>query len=390
MDLAPDHHTPAPATGDARYREVRKVTLIGSAVDLVLGVVKLIVGVIGSSQALVADGVHSLSDLATDFLVLFAAKHGSREADEEHPYGHARYETVMTVGLGAALIAVALGIAYDAVRRLFAPELLLHPGWMALIVAVLSILAKEAVYVYTIRVARKLRSKLLRANAWHSRSDAISSAVVVVGVLGSMAGLDYLDAIAAVGVAFMVAKIGWELAWHSVQELVDTALRPERIEAIRRVIMGVDGVQTMHMLRTRQMGGDALVDVHILVDPKVSVSEGHQIGETVRSRLIGDVPEVSDVTVHIDPEDDEFAAPCGHLPPRQALLARLQKRWKDIDAALQIESVTLHYLDGKVQVEATMPISAVRSVEQARELAATLARVGEQDEDVARVTVRFS
>lgn len=351
-----DSHAPADKD-DARYREIRKVTLIGSVVDLLLAVAKLVIGYVGQSQALIADGIHSLSDLVTDFMVLFAFKHSHRDADEDHPYGHGRIETLMTVILGAALILVGVGIAWDAMRRLFEPELLLHPSGIVLVIAAISIVSKEAIYHYTLAAARKFRSALLRANAWHSRSDAISSIIVFVGVLGAMAGLDYLDALAAIGVAMMIAKIGWDLGWHSIRELIDTALDSEEVEKIRNMIASVEGVRALHMLRTRKMGPDALVDVHIQVDSFLSVSEGHQISETVRQQLVQNIPGVSDVTVHIDPEDDEFATTCCQLPARKQIMERLNVVWQDIEAVSQIQSVTLHYLDGHIVVDVKLPLA---------------------------------
>jgi cation diffusion facilitator family transporter len=338
-------------TMDARYREVRKVTVVGGVVDLLLGIVKILVGTAAGSQALVADGVHSLSDLATDFLVVFAAKHSHREADEEHPYGHGRIETVATVILGVALVLVAIGICYDALHRMRAPELLGHPGMLALMVALVSVVSKEIIYHYTVRAARRLRSNMLYANAWHSRSDAISSVIVVIGVGGTMYGFTYLDAIAAAAVGVMIAKIGWDLLWKNLQELVDTSLEEDKVAAIRRAILDVGGVHALHMLRTRRSGSDALVDVHILVDSGLSVSEGHMIGEHVRTRLIGEMDDVSDVTVHIDPEDDEVASPCRDLPLRDEVMRRLENRWATLDAPPDIEKVVLHYLDGKVHVD---------------------------------------
>lgn len=340
---------------DMRYREMRKVTLIGSAVDLSLGVLKLIFGFLANSQALIADGVHSLSDLATDFMVLIAAKHGSRDADDDHPYGHGRFETLATVALGIALIVVAAGIAWDAIDRLFNPEELLQPSIWALLVAAISVLAKEWTYHYTMRLARKLKSNMLKANAWHSRSDAISSVVVMIGVGGTMAGLEYLDSVAAVLVGAMIAKIGWDLAWQSVHELVDTALDPERVKIIRDEIMNVGGVRKLHMLRTRMMGGEALVDVHVIVDPKLSVSEGHFIGETVRKRLIEAVDEVADVMVHIDSEDDEKLKPSLNLPGRSHVIKKLEECWTGIPLASKIERIVLHYLDGMLEVELCLP-----------------------------------
>lgn len=375
--------------GAERVRDIYRVTLVGSAIDLALGIAKIGFGITAHSQALVADGVHSLSDLATDVLVLYAAKHGSREADEEHPYGHGRFETLATVGLGVALIATAIGISFDAARRLFRPELLLSPGIWALVIAALSIVLKEAIYHYTMRAARRYRSNMLRANAWHSRSDALSSVIVVVGVAGTMAGLSYLDSIAAIGVALMIAKIGWDLGWQGARELVDTGLDSERVHAIRRTITGVHGVQALHMLRSRHMGSHALVDVHIQVDPTLSVSEGHQISESVRSRLIDEIEEVGDVMVHIDPEDDETALATQGLPLRDAVWARLQRYFDGIDAAKHIDKLTLHYLDGKIRVELLLPLEVLPDASGARELRKRFNLAVKQDPQIASVELRF-
>lgn len=378
-----------PDPGDERYRETVKVTLIGAIVDLLLGVAKIAFGITAHSQALIADGVHSLSDLATDGLVLYAAKHGSREADEQHPYGHGRFETLATVGLGVALIATAIGISVDAARRLFNPELLLTPGVWALVIAALSIVLKEAIYHYTMRAARRYRSNMLRANAWHSRSDALSSVIVVVGVAGTMAGLTYLDAIAAIGVALMIAKIGWGFGWQSVRELVDTALDPDRVDAIRQTIEAVDGVEALHLLRSRRMGADALVDVHIQVDPTLSVSEGHQISETVRAQLIDDIEEVSDVMVHIDPEDDETATPTGALPLREVVQKRLHHYFRDIEAAQHIEKMTLHYLDGQIRVELLLPLTVLPNKAALMPLRRRFNEAVASDSQIGIVELRF-
>jgi len=379
-------HLPDPR--NVRYLEIRKVTLVGSAVDLALGVVKILVGHIAGSQALLADGVHSLSDLATDFLVLFAAKHAHREADEEHPYGHGRIETVATVALGVALVIVAVGISIDAFRRLVSTDVLLAHGSWALLVALLSVASKEIIYQYTARVARRLRSNMLHANAWHSRSDAISSIIVVIGVGGAMAGFPYLDAVAAFAVALMIARIGWDLLWNSLQELIDRALKPEMVEEIRQAILNVDGVRACHMLRTRHSGSDSLVDVHIQVDPVLSVSEGHQIGERVRKQLISEVEHVADVTVHIDPEDDELASPCDKLPLRDEILRRLERAWQGLGGAGWQERVVLHYLDGKVHVDVFLEKGDLSSERQAA-LSAAIRERAAGAEDVGTVRVYF-
>ena len=248
--------------------------------------------------------------------------------------------------------------------------------------------SKEAIYQYTARAARRLRSNMLHANAWHSRSDAISSIVVVLGVGGALAGFDYLDVIAALVVALMIAKIGWDLLWKSTQELIDTALDAEEVATIRSSILNVDGVRALHMLRTRRSGSDALVDVHILVDPTLSVSEGHQIGERVRIRLIEQLDDVSDVTVHIDPEDDEHASPCTHLPLRDEILRRLDEQWQDLEPRPDIERVVLHYLHGKVHVDVFLPMG-VTEPENQETLSAAIRRAARRAEAIGNVRVFY-
>jgi cation diffusion facilitator family transporter len=373
-----------------RLRETVKVTLIGSAVDLTLGVLKIIFGYTAQSQALIVDGFHSLSDLATDFMVIFAAKHSHREADEEHPYGHGRIETLATVGLGIALIAVGIGFSVDAIKRLFHPELLLIPHIAAIYIAVLSIVSKEVIYHYSMVIARKYRSEMLKANAWHSRTDAISSAIVVIGVAGAMAGLNYLDAIAAIGVAIMIAKIGWDLGWQSLRELIDTGLEAERIALIKQIILGTNGVEALHLLRSRRLGGEAYIDVHIQVPPRLSVSEGHQISEAVRRKLIGKIDEVKDVTVHIDPEDDEIAAPCKNLPSRQELQKQLKDQLADIPEASQISNMTIHYLGGKVELVIMIPASVLTGVDEIERIRNAISGKLEPIECIRRVEVAFT
>ncbi len=375
---------------NARYNDIRTVTVVGAVVNLLLGVGKVVVGVIGQSHALIADGVHSFSDLATDVLVVVAAKHSARDADEDHPYGHGRIETAATVGLGMLLLAVAAGITWDAGRRLVTPDLLLHPGLLALAAAAVSILGKEGLYQYTLVVAKRVRSKLLAANAWHHRSDAISSVVVLVGVAGTMAGFPYLDAVGSIAVALMIAKIAWDLAWQALRELVDTALEAEKVEEIRHTILSVDGVEAMHLLKTRRMGSDALVDVHIMLnDPRMSVSEGHQISETVRAKLIKEIDDVSEVMVHIDPEDDEAASPNKGLPLRAQALERLQVLWQPIGESKHIRRVVLHYLDGRLHVEVFLPRFLLTTPAQGDKLTAAFSGAAKADKDVGEVRVYF-
>jgi cation diffusion facilitator family transporter len=352
-------------TLEQRKRETNRITLWGVAVNLMLAVIKIIGGVIGQSQALLADGIHSLSGLASDAMVLFAVKHAGEDADDDHPYGHARYETLATVALGLLLIAVAGGIAYDAILRLQEPSELTTPALFTLIIAVISILSNEGLYHATRAVAQKIHSPMLEANAWHHRSDAISSIVVFVGIGATYIGYPLLDSIAAILVALMIGKIGLDLSKQSMQELVDTALEPEVIENIRSTILDIDDVRHLHMLRTRRMAHNALVDVHIQVSPKLSVSEGHHIAEMVETTLMKNFDDINDVTVHIDPEDDEKAASCKNLPLRSEILSALNSEWSKHATLKNINDVTLHYLDGHVDIEACLPLVHLQRIEDA-------------------------
>jgi hypothetical protein len=236
--------------------------------------------------------------------------------------------------------------------------------------------------------ARRLRSNMLMANAWHSRSDAISSIVVVIGVAGAMMGHAYLDAVAAIAVAVMIAKIAFDLVRTSTRELIDTALDPDTVDAIRSEIFSVDGVRAVHMLRSRSSGGQAFVDVHIQVDPRVSVSEGHQIGDSVRRRLLERIEEVTDVTVHIDPEDDELESPCDDLPLRSDLVERLDRQWAGLDG-VDASRVTLHYLKGQLQIDLLLPHSVLVGYPDPKVLIREIQTTAKQLPEVGSVRVSF-
>ena len=367
-----ENTTPAflDTSSPVRYQASRRVALTAMVTNAVLVVGQVIIGTIGHSQALVADGFHTLADLCTDLLVLFALKHSAKEADEEHPYGHARIETAVTLVLGVLLLLVGVGIAARAGLRLVDDAPFVAPSMLTLWVSGFTILAKEGLYQYTVRVARRFGSDMLRASAWHHRSDAISSIIVFLGIAGTIAGIRSLDALAAIGVALFVAKIGIELGWPAISELVDTGLGKEQVQRIRRTILGVDGVRELHLLRTRRIGGRALVDVHIIVDEDISVSEGHYISEMVRARLVNEIDVVADALVHIDPEDDTHLTPARDLPARAAVHAQLKACFEGIDAAPHIERITLHYVGGRLRIELLLPLSVLASPADGGQLAA--------------------
>ena len=339
-------------TKQVRYEATRKVTLVGVVVNISLSLVQLIGGVFANSQALIADGVHTLSDLLSDFVVLFAAKMANQDADESHPYGHGRFETLATVILGLALTGVAIGIIINAVTRLLHAETLAQPTSIALLFAALGIIAKEGLYHYTMRVSKRFNSKMLEANAWHHRSDAISSLVVAVGVAGSVIfEIPWLDAAAAILVALLIFYMGFRLILNSTMELVDTAWDADKIEEMKLFISDIEGVDHMHMLRTRKMGNDVLADVHLQVNPYLSVSEGHYVAEYTMSKLRKEFPELRDITVHIDPEDDEDACLSKALPSRTQLMAQLYPIIQKHSLDETIHSINLHYIKGKIEVE---------------------------------------
>lgn len=381
-------HEAVDRSSPERFAASLRVTLVNVTANLLLTVGQVVVGIVGHSQALVADGLHTLSDLVADFLVLFALAHGRKGADAEHPYGHERIETAVTMILGVILMAVGTGIAIRAALRLAQAEAFVTPSMLTLWVAIGTLLAKEAMYRYTMHVAKRFDSNMLRASAWHHRSDALSSLIVAVGIGGSLLGLGYLDAVAAIAVAAMIVKVGVELAWHSLRELVDTGLDEDNLEAIRRTIAEVKDVRALHLLRTRRIGGKALVDVHVIVDDRLSVSEGHQISEMVRSRIIKEVDPVSDVMVHIDTEEDVDGPTCAHLPLREEVLRRLTRYFQEIPEAARLDRVTLHYRNGRLYIELLLPLATLAQRDAAG-LKDRLRAAVASDEAIADVDVQF-
>ncbi len=372
-----------------RTKLSKRVTLVGALVNILLSVVKVAFGIIAQSQALIVDGIHSFSDLLSDAMVWFASHHADQGPDEKHPYGHGRFETGATLGLGLLLILVAAGIVWDGTERLFSPERLLHPGPVALLVAIFSVLIKEVLYHYTIRVGRQIGSKMIQANAWHHRTDSISSIVVVVGIGGTIAGLPYLDSVAAVVVGVMIAHVGWNLGWSAFEELMDVGLGGEGLEKVKDLIHSVDGVTAIHTLRTRSIGGEVSVDVHVLVEHWLSVSEGHMISQTVMDLLMEQVDDIGDVTVHVDPEDDETGSPTKGLPLRSDILDKLNRSWQTIPRAANIKRTILHYLDGKIDIDLYFPLSCYDGERDLDDLRAQLQEPLKEWSEVRELNIFF-
>jgi len=331
-----------------RFAAAQKSTWVSIVINLLLTFFQVVGGFFAHSQALMADGLHSLSDLLSDVLVLYANRHGNRHADANHPYGHARVETAATLILGAFLAVLGVVLLVAAAMRLQQPNALMAVNPLALAIAVIALVAKEGMFRYMLAVAKRVRSQMLVANAWHARSDAASSLVVIVGVAGNLLGFTFLDLVAAAVVGVMIAHMGGKLAFEAMSELIDTGLDAEEVEAIRQTLLNTHGVRGLHELRTRKMADNALVDAHVIVDPRISVSEGHYIAEAARHAVLKS-HHVMDVMVHIDPEDDLQAKPNAHLPSRPELLAYLAECLKV--SSLPESRVVFHYLDGKVDAE---------------------------------------
>lgn len=275
-------------------------TWVSVTVNLLLSAAQIAVGLLAKSQGLIADGLHSLSDLVADFVVLFANRHSQKAADETHPYGHQRVENAASLVLGLLLLTVGLGMVWTAVLKLEAPETIMRVQSSALWIAVLALCAKELLFRYMLAIAKRVKSSMLIANAWHARSDAASSLVVAVGILGNLAGYPVLDPIAALIVGLMIIKMGWEFAWEALHDLMDRAVDEIELAAIRATLLDTPGVAGVHDLRTRKMGDMIVADVHLEVDAALTVEAGHDIAVDARRRVMMR-HRVLNLMTHVDP-----------------------------------------------------------------------------------------
>jgi cation diffusion facilitator family transporter len=299
QDLADDGEDPD-HTPEERAAAASRSTWVSVGVNLVLTVCQILVGISAKSQGLIADGIHSLSDLVADFVVLFANRHSQKDADEDHPYGHQRFETAASLVLGTLLLAVGVGMLWSAFRKLEAPETVETVHIVALWVAGGALAAKELLFRYMLGVAKRVKSSMLVANAWHARSDAASSLVVGVGIIGNLAGYPILDPIAALIVGFMVARMGWSFSWDALHDLMDRSVDDKEVQAIRATLLETPGVSGVHDVRTRKMGDMIVVDAHLEVDGSISVEAGHDIAVVARQRVL-QRHRVINLMTHIDP-----------------------------------------------------------------------------------------
>ncbi|SDV48585.1 cation diffusion facilitator family transporter [Chitinasiproducens palmae] len=315
-------------------------TVVSIVVNALLVALQIGVGMVAQSQALIADGIHSLTDIVSDGIVLLASRHSGAAPDRDHQYGHNRYETIASLFVGLLLLAVAVGMLIRAATRFAHPGGIPTVHYSAFAVALAVIAAKEGLFRYMLHRARQVGSSLLIANAWHARSDAASSLIVALGVGGSLLGLPIFDPLAAAVVGVLVGRIGARFAWAAAQDLADRAVDPEESGRIENLIATSPGVRDVHALRTRRMGDFSIVDAHVLVDPMISVSEGHYVAEQVRTRLLAS-PGILDALIHIDPETDGAGEP-NNTVPRAVLRAYAQEAL--VPLGHRLSDLTVHYL----------------------------------------------
>lgn len=299
MDFDQNNEDPIESVA-ARTAAASRSTWVSVLVNLVLTATQISVGFFAHSQGLIADGIHSLSDLVADFVVLFASHHSKKGADEDHPYGHQRFETAASLALGVLLLVVGIGMLWSAARKLEDPDSIAQVHVVALWVALGALTAKELLFRYMLSVAKRVKSSMLVANAWHARSDAASSLVVSIGIIGNLMGYPILDPVAALIVGFLVSKMGWGFAWDALHDLMDRSVDDAEVQSIRQTLAETPGVSGVHDIRTRKMGDMIIVDAHLEVDGKLSVEAGHDIAVSARDRVMLR-HRVLNVMTHVDP-----------------------------------------------------------------------------------------
>jgi len=283
-------------------RVAYRVSIVSIAANIGLSLAKLAAGVIASSGAMISDALHSASDVLSTLIVIFGIRLSRKEADESHPYGHERFECVSAIVLAVILCATGIGIGISGIRKIFSGEELKTPGWLALGAAVLSIAVKEIMYQYTVRAAKKINSPSLRADAWHHRSDALSSVGSFAGILGALLGLPVLDPIASVLIAALVVKVSVDIFVDAVRRMTDRACDEGTVEELNEIILGIDGVMSVDLIRTRLFGDKIYVDVEIGADGNMSLSESHEVAENVHHAIEAYSPNVKHCMVHVNPK----------------------------------------------------------------------------------------
>ena len=283
--------------------EIRRVTIIGAIVNLLLAVIKIIIGLGANSMSLIADGIHSMSDLATDAAIWIGVRYWSAPPDKSHPYGHGRYETLVNLFIAGVLGFVGSGIGWRAIFSIISGSPAQHPEWNVFYVALISIVSKELLFRWTFRKGRTINSSAVTTNAWHHRSDALSSLPVAAAVIGERLypGFHYYDQIAAILVTVMLLRATWQLAKPSIFEIIEASPNPELNSKIKQLASNLNGIINVHSVRCRRLGGEILVDMHMDVTPEMSVRDSHHLTQILHDEIIKAYPQITHTLIHVEP-----------------------------------------------------------------------------------------
>jgi cation diffusion facilitator family transporter len=347
---------------DNRYSQTKKVSLISAVTNASLAVLKTIIGFLAHSQAMIADGLHSFSDLLADGLVLITARWSNKAPDYDHPYGHKRLETLSSIIIAFMLLAIGVGIIVHNIQDILHKTYAFKANYWVILTALASIISNELLFRYSRRIGIKINSDLLIANAWHNRSDALSSAIVLLSSVGEYLHIPYLDLLGAIIIAGLIIKMAIGMIFKSTNELIDAAVDPETLQQIKHLIEQTEGVQSAHQIRTRLHSGSILIDAHIIVNKKITVSEGHFIGEQVKYNLVHNNKKITDITLHIDSENDEHEHIGQHLPSRPELIAHINGYAKHCTAINQVIEYQIHYFEKGIDCTLVLPLSALKGI----------------------------
>ena len=362
-----------------------RIILVGALANLLLASLKIAGGIFGKSTAMIADGFHSVSDLLTDVVVLFTHKIGQLPADENHPYGHGRAESIGAALVGAVIIVAGIGLAYEALE-IISTGAFKTPRILAAGAAVLSIIINELLFRCTRSVGETLKSPSLIANAWHHRSDAISSIAALIGIGAAMMGYPIMDPIAAIIVAVLVAKVGYDIVFTGLSDLMDTALSEKETTRLENSVNSISGVIRFHSLRTRKIGSEVLMDIHILVDREASVTEGHQIAEAVRRKIIREFENIQEVLVHVDTEDDVDFEPI-YWTGRKEVCVLADPIIASFPEVVTRSIIRTHYYKGNTLLELAVKLKEGLSPEQTKTVLSQLKKKLDGIESVDEVRI---
>ncbi len=373
-------------TRDLSKKHALKVTWLGLAANLILALAKGFIGIIANSSSLIADAGHSFSDLLSDGITLWAVRISGFPKDKNHPYGHGKFETIGTFFIALLLLFTGIGVAWHVFNKMDAPEV---PGIIALWMAGIAIIVKEALFHVTRMVGRRSGSRVLLANAWHHRSDAISSVAALFGIAGAQLGIPLMDPIAGMLVAGLIIKTGIDIGYESIRELTDETVEEDVISELGKIMSEIEGVDHFHEMRARRMGPHLLVDMHIQVDSMMSISAAHQVAERVRLKILEKLPAVNEVLVHVDAEDDFFGDEGSELlqdielmRPQGEIEIDVKKVLDQIPEIQGITHIYCHYLNQQLTVQVNILLDVEMRIRDAQKIASTARSKIEQIKDI--------